>query len=125
MSVILFDRGDKDRTYYLNLWHWHTIVEAVRRLKIIPEPRAIDLHVSFIGAGLTGEEAGEVAAALRASIIPTLAHEERLLLDGSKTAAPADGVLDHVDPLKCYSTDAAALEGFAEFCDSCDGFNVC
>lgn len=124
MGVILADVTDQDKDLFLNFWHWGTIVEAIRKLEVIPDLRAQALHEQYIGSGLTKEEALKVASALRSRLLPTLSDDERLLLDGSKTSRPDTGALDFKDTEKNCSTDPGMLRKFAEFCESCSGFTV-
>jgi hypothetical protein len=126
LSFILVDGASDEDLLYANNWHWHAIVEAMRALDVLPEPRVQALHVGFSGNGLTRDEARAVAAALRQRLLPALADAERLLLDQTRTTTPDDGVM-HYEPGTLhlnYSTDRAMLERFATACETCDGFKV-
>jgi hypothetical protein len=123
--MTLFDQKSNAIVFDVNFWHWRAIVEAVRSLGVLPEARVDDLHTQFVGE-LTAEEARTVAASIRERLLPILREDERLLLDGTRTTDPDDGVM-HYDPAeqhKNYSTDRRVLEEFAKCCESCGGFRV-
>ena len=125
MGITLFDQGTDEVVFNINFWHWRAIVEAIRRLQVLPEPRVDGLHTPF-ASELTQEEARLVGAAIRERLLPTLGEDERLLLDGRTTKEPDDGVF-HRDPAeqhKNYSTNRQALERFSRCCETCAGFRV-
>jgi hypothetical protein len=124
MSVILVDSADQDRTFSVNNWHWHPIVEAIGRLGILPAATLKLFHDKVPGTSLTREEAAKTAAALKERVLPTLGADQRLLLDGAKTSAPDDGTMHYDDTAKNYSTDADTLARFIAFCESCAGFKA-
>ncbi len=124
MSVFLVDRLDKKKDFNVNFWNWRAIVEAVGSLGVVPEDRVQELHRQYCGTGLTKEEARKVAAALRAKLLPALGKDERLLLDGTKTSKPDDSKMHYTETEKNYSTNAEVLGEFAEFCETCEGFDV-
>jgi hypothetical protein len=125
MGVSLFDQGSNAIIFDVNFWHWRAIVEAIRSLQVLPEPRVDALHESWVGE-LTQAEARQVAAAIRRCLLPMLRDEERLLLDGQRTTEPDDGTLyrDPEDQHKNYSTNRLVLEQFASCCETCGGFRV-
>jgi hypothetical protein len=132
VGITLFDSADgaddcAPNAFDINFWHWRAIVEAIRRLDILPEERVSALHEPFCANGLNKKEAGTVAAALRERVIATLAPDERLLLDGRRTTEPDDLVFHSKpeDGHKNYSTDRDMLTRFAAFCEACNGFEVC
>jgi len=128
MGFLLFDLDDageirSENRLALNFWHWRTILAAVRRLDVIPGERLDPLEESWLDGRLTQAEARAVASALRERLIPSLESGERLLLDGSRTTEPDDGVIYVGEEAhRNYSTNRAVLEKFAAFCDSCNGF---
>lgn len=125
MGITLFDQKTSAMIFDTTFWHWRAIVEAVRRLKVLPESRVDLLHQSFVGE-LTESESRAVAFAIREQLLPTLVDGERLLLDGRRTAEPDDGTM-HYDPAeqhKNYSTDRRVLEEFAKCCAECGGFRI-
>lgn len=109
----------------ISSWHWRTIVEAVRDLAILPDATLDALHKPEAGA-LSGEEARAVARALRERLLPTLAPDERLLLNGARTKEPDDQVFHRAreEQWRNYSTDLATLSRFADFCDASGGFSL-
>ena len=109
----------------MNFWHWRAIVEAIRTLDVLPEDRVDALHETYVGE-FTGDEARVVAAAIRERLLPTLTEDNRLLLDGTRTAEPDDGTFhrEPSDQHKNYSTNKRVLEAFAACCESCGGFHV-
>jgi hypothetical protein len=125
MGVTLFDQKTDAVGFDVNFWHWRAVVEAVRSLGVLPEARVDALHDPFVGE-LTEGEAQEVAAALRARLLPTLREDERLLLDGRRTTEPDDGTFYRApaEQHKNYGTDRRVLEEFARCCEVCGGFRV-
>ena len=126
MGITLFDKSDSDLVWFVNFWNWRPIVEVVRRLGILPDAQINALHEQFTGQGLTQEEARNVAAAIRARVLPDLRAEERVLLDGLKTTEPDDSVFHHPGPdeHENYGATRKALEQFVEYCERCHGFEV-
>jgi hypothetical protein len=125
MGVALFDHKTGGIVFQVNFWHWRAIVEAIRRLGVLPEARVDLLHEQFVGE-LTESEARAVGVAIRERLLPTLADRERLLLDGQRTREPDDGTFyrEPAEQDRNYSTDRGVLERFAQYCDSCGGFRV-
>jgi hypothetical protein len=127
VGVSLFDRKTNDIVFDVNFWHYRAIVEAVRSLRVLPDATVNSLHELWQDNGLSAEEARLVAAAIRSRLLPALADDERLLLDGRRTTEPDDGTM-HYDPAeqhKNYSTNRCVLEEFATCCETCNGFSVC
>jgi hypothetical protein len=127
VGVSLLDRKTNDIIFDVNFWNYRAIVEAVRSLRVLPTATVDALHESWQDNGLTAAETRLVAVAIRTHLLLTLAEDERLLFDGSRTTEPDDGTL-HRDPKemhKNYSTTRRVLEKFAECCETCNGFIVC
>lgn len=127
MGVSLFDRKTNEIVFDVNFWHYRTIVEAIRSLAVLPDRTVDALHESWQDTGLTTDEARLVAVAIRSRLLPTLAEDERLLLDGQRTTEVDDGTM-HRDPAeqhKNYSTNRLVLEEFTACCETCNGFKVC
>jgi hypothetical protein len=126
MGVSLVDRDTDETVLDVNFWHWRAIVEAIRRLHVLPDERARALHDQWMDSGLTREEARLVAAAMRSGVLPTLRGGERLLLDGKRTTEPDDFKMYYApdERHKNYSTDRAVLEEFVACCERCNGFLV-
>ena len=125
MGIDLFDRSSNEICFSINFWHWRAIVETVRREAILPEDTVDGLHSPFCGNGLTREECRLVAGHLKQHLIPGLSDEERILLDGTHTDEPDDGVFHKVDVEKNYSTNRAVLLRFIACLEDCEGFEVC
>lgn len=126
MGITLIDRSSEDHLLFISLRNWHAIVETVRRLRILPDAVVNGLHEPFCGNGLTREQAAAVADHLRLSVIPVLASDEHVLLDGKVTRQPQEVVLRaDADAARSYSTTRQALEEFATYCDGSEGFEVC
>ncbi|WP_437569968.1 hypothetical protein [Sorangium sp. So ce542] len=114
-----------DLGFRVNFWHWRSLVEAIRRLNVLPDTRVADLHEQFCGNGLTQEECRLVADALEAHLLTTLAEGDRLLLDGGVTRDPDDGTLyKGEDAHRNYSTNRTVLLTFIRFLRECSGFEV-
>jgi hypothetical protein len=123
--MTLFDQKSDAIVFDVNFWHWRAIVEAIRSLGVLPEKRVDALHEQFVGE-LTQEEARAVTAAIRERLLPTLADDERLLLDGRRTTEPDDGTFfrDPAEQHRNYSTNRRMLEVFVKCCETCGGFRV-
>ena len=115
----------KARGFSVNFWHWRALVEAVRRLNVLPDARVDGLHDPFCGNGLTQEEAARVADALETQLLPTLGDDQRVLLDGNLTSEPDDSTLHRgEDAHRNYSTNREVLFTFIQFLRECRGFEV-
>ena len=125
MGMTLFDQKSDAIVFDVNFWHWRAIVEAIRSLGVLPEKRVDALHEQFVGE-LMQEESRAVAAAIRERLLPTLADDERLLLDGRRTTEPDDGTFyrDPAEQHRNYNTNRRMLEEFAKCCETCSGFRV-
>jgi hypothetical protein len=124
MGITLFDLKNEVTSFHINFWNWRPIVEAVRRLQVLPDERVAALHEPFCNNGLSKEEARLVADALESRILATLEKGERVLLDGTRTSEPDDLVFHKIEQEKNYSATRPALEGFIAFCRACSGFEV-
>jgi Fe2+ transport system protein FeoA len=125
VGMTLFDQKSDAIVFDVNFWHWRAIVEAIRSLGVLPEKRVDALHEQFVGE-LTQEETRAVAVAIRERLLPTLADDERLLLDGRRTTEPDDGTFyrDPAEQHRNYSTNRRMLEEFVKCCETCGGFRV-
>lgn len=124
IEITLFDQNSGEIIFDINFWHWRAIVEAVRSLHVLAEPRVDALHEQFLGE-LTAEEARAVGAAIRERLLPTLGDGDRLLLDQSRTQEPDDGTFyKGAEAHRNYSTNRKVLESFAGCCEVCGGFRV-
>lgn len=125
MGITLVDQKSEDLVFDVNFWHWRAIVEAVRRLAVLPAERAAALHEPFVG-DLTQDEARTVATAIRERLLPTLESDDRLLLDGTRTKAPDDGTFyrSPEEQHRNYGTTREVLEPFTRYCETCAGFQV-
>lgn len=126
MGVALSDRVTGEVVFAVNFWHYRAVVEAVRSLGVLPDETVDGLHELWQGTGLTADEARAVAAAIRERLLPTLAEDERLLPDGTRTAEPDDGTFHRTpdEQYKNYGTTRRVLERFAACCETCHGFDV-
>jgi hypothetical protein len=125
MGVVLSDNGDADHDFSVNWWHWHAVVEAVRRTGVLPVDRVEGLHQAFVGE-LNAREAHAVGHAIRTRVCPTLGEGERLLVDGATATDPDEGVFyrEPRETQRNYGTNRTVLESFAAFCERCKGFCV-
>jgi hypothetical protein len=98
---------------------------VVRRLAVLPAATVDALHEPFIGE-LCERDARVVADAIRTRILPGLADDERVLLDGRRTTEPDDGTFyrEPAEQHRNYSTNRDVLARFAECCATCAGFRV-
>jgi hypothetical protein len=123
--MTLYDQKTDTVIFDVNFWNWRPIVEAIRALRILPLARVDALHKQFEGE-LTEVEARAIAVAIRERLLPNIADDERLLLDGRRTTEPDDGTFyrDPAEQHKNYSTNRRVLEEFAKCCETCGGFRV-
>ena len=124
MGITLSARDRTVAPFFVSFWHWGAIVEAVRRLDIVPSQVVDGLREPFTGSGLTEKQAHNVASAITRELLPNLHADARLLLDGTITEDPDDGTFHRIDVEKNYSTSRKVLDEFAAFCRACAGFDV-
>src|ERR1041384_773379 len=126
MGICLTDLAHAEAVgFHVNFWHWRTLVEAIRRLNVLPDARVDLLHEPFCGNGLTQAEAWRVADALEAQLLPTLGEEHRVLLDGRLTSDPDDSTFyKGADAHRNYSTNRQTLLAFIQYLRECSGFEV-
>jgi hypothetical protein len=131
VSFILWDRLDDgepsfDDPFRVNTWNWRTIVAAIGRLGVLPEEQLERFNDHWAGGKASREDARAIAQALRAKVIPFVASDQRLLLDGDRTTEPDDCVIyvSSEEAHKNYSTTRDVLIAFADFCERCKGFII-
>lgn len=124
---MLIDNETENVVFDVNFWHYRSLVEAIRSLKILPDDYVDRLHEPFTGAGLTKEECCMVASELRSRLLPSLEEDDRLLLDGTTTKTSDDGVFHKSDGewQKNYSTNKRVLREFIDAIAASNGFMVC
>lgn len=124
---MLMDSETDDVVFDVNFWHYRAIVEAIQSLQILSVEYVARLHEPFTGAGLSKDECKIVSAQLRAKVLPALEDEDRLLLDGTITKLPNDGVFykSESEWHRNYSTNKKVLLDFITAIDDCNGFTVC
>ncbi len=124
---MLMDNETDDVVFDVNFWHYRAIVEAIRSLRVLPDEQVDRLHEPFTGSGLTKDECRIVAAELQARVVPILEQDDRLLLDGTVTKEPDDGVFHKTDAewRKNYSTNKTVLAAFIDAIHKSNGFTVC
>ena len=124
---MLMDNETDDVVFDVNFWHYRAIVEAIRSLRVLPDEYVDRLHEPFTGSGLTKDECRIVAAELQARFVPILEQDDRLLLNGTVTKEPDDGVFHKTDGewQKNYSTNKKVLAAFIDAIHKSNGFTVC
>lgn len=122
MGIILTDRDDDANNFFVNFWHWRTIVESIRALEVLDDETLEGLHLPYCNRYVDGDQARKIASAVEKKLIPQLADDQRLLLDGTVTDVPDDGTF-HTGKIESnYSTNAKVLKRFAAYCRSTNGF---
>ena len=124
MGFDITDLADSRRIVFVNFWNWRPTVELIRAAGLLDAPRLEGLQQQCSATRISTNEARAIARHLRDTVLPMLASESRVLLDGTSTAAP-DGLTFHRAPSEShrnYSTTHSWLETFATFCESCSGF---
>lgn len=124
MGITLVDNEKSDNRFDINFWHWRAIVEAVRRLEVLPEAVVDGLHEPMCCNGLTTAQARAISSALCQQVLTALADGERLLLHGEVTTEPDNQVFHKIGVERNYSTDRQVLQQFADYCETCNGFQV-
>jgi len=124
---MLMDNETDDVVFDINFWHYRAIVEAIRSLRVLPDDHVDRLHEPFTGSGLTKDECLIVAKELHARLVSTLDQDDRLLLDGTVTKEPDDGVFHKTDIewQKNYSTNRTVIAAFVDAIRKSNGFTVC
>ncbi len=124
MGFDLTDGADNERILLVNFWNWRPTVELVRAANIVDARRLEGLHQGMSATRISRQEARSIARYLRERVLPDLPPESRVLLDGTVTTEPDDGTFyrDNADSHLNYSATRSWLEEFAEFCESCGGF---
>lgn len=103
--------------------HWRSIVEAVKRLDVLPPKTAEMLHHEFENSGLSQAEARAVAEALREKVLSWLGPDQELWGDGD-TSFKLCGGLKPPDLYNDCDTNPETLTTFVEYCESCEGFEI-
>ena len=124
MGIILEDIEDEEFVFVVNFWNWRAIVEAVRRLDVLPDDRVDALHGEFGQTEVSRNEAHQIGTAIRERLVPSLGNDGRVLIDGKRTTEPEDPALDWSDFDKNYSTNRRVLDEFATYCLTCAGFVI-
>lgn len=127
MTVMLMDNETDDVVFDVNFWHYRAIVEVIRSLQVLPDDYVDRLHEPFTGSGLTKDECLIVATELDVRLVPKLDQDDRLLLDGTVTKEPDDGVFHKTDVewQRNYSTNRTVIAAFADAIRKSNGFTVC
>jgi hypothetical protein len=125
MGFRLTDVGNGDRIIFVNFWNWRPTVEIIRRAGLLDELRLAELEVQTSYTRIAKDEARAIARLLREHVLPSMSQTARILLGGSITTMPDDGVFykSPEDSHKNYSATRPWLEKLAAFCETCDGFD--
>ena len=126
MGFDITDLADSRRIVFVNFWNWRPTVELIRAAGLLDAPRLEGLQQQCSATHISTNEARAIARHLREAVLPTLAPESRVLLDGTSTAE-SDDFAFHNDPGESdrnYSATRSWLETFATFCESCSGFEL-
>jgi hypothetical protein len=120
MSFILTDRADDGHELQVNAWHWRTILMLLTTCKALPEERIEVMGISGACPELSESEVRQVAAALRAKVLPGLEADDRVMIDGTFTKTSDDGRFHREDQElhKNYSTNKDVLTKVCEFCET-------
>lgn len=124
MGFELRDRGCGERWLSLDFWNWRSIVEIVRRLRVVPDDTVSNLQTPYCGYGLDREQASLVAAAIESEVLPGLAADMFIRIDGSITKEPPIGDLGSETGWTWYRTNREVLLEFIDFCRNGSGFDV-
>lgn len=125
MGISLFDLEKEEIIFQINFWNWRAIVEELRRLEILSDELVDNLHQQFCGYGLNKMQCALVAEAIEKMVVPSISDNQRILLNGERTADPDTYVFYRDDWQENYSTTKDILERFAASIRNCNGFDVC
>jgi hypothetical protein len=103
MGFIVKDLADENKVLKINIWNWHPTVELIESFGIIDAERIERMHMQLGAAKITEAEARQIGQRLQADVIPRLRSDDRVLLDGSVTDEPDDGVMHYDDTSQNYS----------------------
>ena len=109
----------------LIFWNWRSpTIELIRCTNALDSERLDGLHEGMSATRVSRDEARAIARHLRQRILPLLAPDSRVMLDGTATTEPDDGTFyrDDANSHLNYSATRSWLEQFADFCESCGGF---
>ena len=124
MGFDITDLADESRVVFVNFWNWRPTVEILRTANLLDDKRLAGLHQQISATRISRNEARAIAHYLREHVLPNLSHDARVLLAGATTTQPDDGVFHRSaeDFNQNYSATRSWLETFADFCESCGGF---
>src|SRR4029453_1378893 len=115
MGFDITDLADPKRIVFVNFWNWRPTVELIRAAGLLDAQRLEGLHQQCSATRISTDEARAIARHLRDTVLPTLASESRVLLDGTSTTEP-DDLTFHRDPTdshRNYNAPRSWLEDFA------------
>ncbi len=124
MGVTVTDLADAGRSERVNWWNWRPTVELLRASTLFDDEQLIMFD---LGVGeATADQARAFAHHLGAEVLPNVRPGGRVLLDGSATDVPDDGVFHRgpAERAKNYGATEEWLLRFAAFCRGCGGFGV-
>jgi hypothetical protein len=125
MSVILVDLGDDKHDLQINWWNWRPILTFLREGGLIDGEQFERMGANASGGELSAEQAGKVAAFVRSAILPRLANDQRIHLNGEVSDVPQQPrPIQSSSTHELYAACKPCLEVFAAFCESSKGFEV-
>lgn len=124
MGVDIADVRDRSRSLHANWWRWRPTVEVIRSLGLFDEDR-LD-HLSNGIGKFTEAEAQQIANALEQQVLPGVHQGQRVLLDGTVSNQPDNGIFYRTseEQHRNYSADRDWLVQFIAFCKASGGLYV-
>lgn len=122
MSVILVPEVGED--LHINWWNWRPILELMHREQLISDEQHERMGCNGCGGKMTAAEASKTFDVLT-QVIQNWPDDFGLRLDGTHTLKTEPKRLRAGDdPSIHYFTTRESMQRFADFCRSCQGFEV-
>lgn len=120
------DLGSENFELSANVWSWKPTLEIIKGLDILSDGKLRQMEYAATGVRIELEEAHEIGQKIRELILPKLAPDKRIFMDGSITDEADDGTIyrDEDEKWKNYSADHQWLKEFSDFCLMSKGFQV-
>ena len=112
--------------FYANVWNWKALLEVIKEMDILSEGKIRQMGYNAMGVKVEVDDAHLIGAKIREEVLPKLAPDKRMYLDGTVTNEPDDMTLfkDEDEQWKNYSVSHDWLKDFSDFCLKSKGFQI-